>query len=88
MQRWRLQEKVAINKEVLVAVSNSALLSGDGKFGMLKMWIDGVQRAGVKNFLIIAIDKNVGACIGMVRAPWEGLAHRVALQEGLLHAQA
>lgn len=57
-----MQEKVAINKEVLVAVSNSALLSGDGKFGMLKMWIDGVQRAGVKNFLIIAIDKTVSAC--------------------------
>lgn len=27
---------------------------------MLKLWIDGCQRAGVKNFMVIAIDDEVG----------------------------
>ena len=30
-------DKVAINKEVLACVSNSALISPDGSFGMLKL---------------------------------------------------
>lgn len=29
--------------------------------GMLKLWIDGVQRAGVKNYMVIAIDDAVGS---------------------------
>lgn len=52
-------DKVAINNEVLACVSNAALITGDGKYGMLKLWIDGVQRAGVKNFMVIAIDDEV-----------------------------
>jgi hypothetical protein len=54
------QEKLAIDKEILACVSNSALITGDGKAGMLKIWIDGVKRAGVKNYMVIAIDDNVG----------------------------
>ena len=54
-----LQDKIAINNEVMAAVSNSALISADGKYGMLRMWIDGCQRAGVKNFMVIAIDDGV-----------------------------
>jgi hypothetical protein len=50
---------MAINREVLSCVSNSALITSDGTFGMLKMWVDGVQRAGVKNFFVIAIDDQV-----------------------------
>jgi len=52
-------EKVAVNNEVLVAVSNSALISPDGKYGMLRLWIDGCKRAGVKNFMVIAIDDSL-----------------------------
>jgi hypothetical protein len=57
--RHSLQEEIAINKEVLACVSNSALITPDGKYGMLKLWIDGVQRAGVKNYMVIAIDDQV-----------------------------
>lgn len=46
-------EKVAVNKEVMAAVSNSNLISEDGKFGMLAMWVDGCKRAGMKNFMVI-----------------------------------
>jgi hypothetical protein len=54
------QEEIAgPNKEVLACVSNSALISPDGRSGMLKMWIDGAQRAGVKNIMVIAIDDAV-----------------------------
>ena len=49
-------EKVAINREVLVAVSDVNPLRG----GMLKLWIDGVLRAGVKNYLIVTLDDEIG----------------------------
>ncbi|KAG2449198.1 hypothetical protein HYH02_005945 [Chlamydomonas schloesseri] len=64
-------ERIAINKEVLAAVSNGALITPDGKFGMLKLWIDGCQRAGVKNFMVIAIDDEVAkACENLGVAYW------------------
>lgn len=53
-----LQERVAINNEVVACVSNSALISTDGSYGMLKLWIDGMKYAGVKNFMVIAIDEQ------------------------------
>jgi hypothetical protein len=57
------QAKVAVNNEVMAAVSNSALITPDGSFGMLRMWIDGCKRAGVKNFMVIAIDDQVGSLL-------------------------
>lgn len=48
-------EKVAINREVLVAVSDINPLRG----GMLKLWLDGVLRAGIKNYLVVAIDHEL-----------------------------
>ncbi|KAG2436249.1 hypothetical protein HXX76_006560 [Chlamydomonas incerta] len=64
-------ERIAINKEVMAAVSNGALITPDGKFGMLKLWIDGCQRAGVKNFMVIAIDDEVAkACENLGVAYW------------------
>lgn len=56
------QEKIAINNEVLACVSNSALISSDGSYGMLKLWLDGVRRSGVKNYMVIAIDDRVRCC--------------------------
>ena len=38
-----LLKRIAINGEVIAAVSNSALMSSDGKSGMLKTWIDSLQ---------------------------------------------
>ncbi|KAL6751100.1 nucleotide-diphospho-sugar transferase-domain-containing protein [Haematococcus lacustris] len=57
-------------KEVLACVSNSALISRDGRFGMLKYWIDGVQRAGVKNYMVIAIDDGVAAALKDLGVPF------------------
>lgn len=45
--------KVAVDDEVLVAVSN---INYAGKGGMLDLWMDGVKRAGVKNALVVALD--------------------------------
>ena len=42
-------------------VSNNALITPDGKFGMLQTWVECVQRSGVKNFLVIALDEHTGA---------------------------
>ena len=57
---------MAVNGEVLAAVSNSALITPDGSYGMLRMWIDGCKRSGVKNFMVIAIDDPVGGVGGFV----------------------
>jgi hypothetical protein len=46
---------VAINDEVLVAVSN---INYAKKGGMLDLWMDGVKRSGVKNAMVVALDKE------------------------------
>jgi arabinosyltransferase len=48
-------EKVAINNEVLVAVSN-ANYAWPG--GMLELWMKSVKRAGVKNAIVVALDDD------------------------------
>ena len=51
-------ERVAVNREVLAAVSNKALISEDGNYGMLKTWVDSVRASGVKNFMVVALDDH------------------------------
>ena len=51
-------ERVAINGEVMAAVSNKALVTEDGKYGMLETFVTNVKRAGVTNFLVIALDDH------------------------------
>lgn len=65
-----MQEKIAINKEVVAAVSNFALISADGKGGMLKMWIDGLKRAKVTNFMVICIDDQVAETMKKLGVPY------------------
>lgn len=48
-------KKVAINNEVLVAVSN-ANYAWPG--GMLELWMRSVKRAGVKNAMVVALDED------------------------------
>ena len=64
------QEKIAVNKEVVAAVSNFALISADGKSGMLKMWIDGLRRAKVTNFMVICIDDQVAETMKKMGVPY------------------
>ena len=45
--------QVAINNEVMVAISNmNYAMPG----GMLTTWIEGIKRAGVKNAMVVALD--------------------------------
>lgn len=45
--------QVAINNEVMVAISN---LNYAMPGGMLTTWAEGVKRAGVKNAMVVALD--------------------------------
>ncbi|GIL58590.1 hypothetical protein Vafri_13473 [Volvox africanus] len=79
-------DRVGINKEVMAAVSNGALITPDGKFGMLKLWIDGCQRAGVKNFMVIAIDDDVAsACENLGVAYWRKTPQKTADKQASNH---
>ncbi|EFJ42727.1 hypothetical protein VOLCADRAFT_107128 [Volvox carteri f. nagariensis] len=79
-------ERIAINKEVMAAVSNGALITPNGKYGMLKLWIDGCQRAGVKNFMVIAIDDDVAnACENLGVAYWRKTPEKTADKEASNH---
>ena len=53
---------VAVNNEILVAVSN---INYARRGGMLDLWMDGVKRSGVRNAMVVALDeetkKNVEA---------------------------
>mmetsp|Transcript_874 Transcript_874/g.3192 ORF Transcript_874/g.3192 Transcript_874/m.3192 type:complete len:441 (-) Transcript_874:158-1480(-) len=56
-------ERVAINGEVMIAVSNSNLITRDGSYGMLRTFIDCVKRAQVSNFLVVAMDDDTAAAM-------------------------
>ena len=73
----RLLKQVAVRDEVLVAVSNRNLLretgaGGPGSYdGMLRLWVDSVKRAGVRNAVIVALDEETRtAAIAMDVACW------------------
>ena len=42
----------------MAAVSNKALITEDGKYGMLETFVTNVKRAGVTNFVLIALDDH------------------------------
>jgi arabinosyltransferase len=50
--------QVAINGEVLAAMSN---INYAAPGGMLDTWMENVQRAGVKNAMVIALDAQTKA---------------------------
>ena len=60
-----------LSRPVPYAVSNNALVTADGKYGMLQTWVACVQRAGVKNFLVIALDEHTGTRGHCARAFWK-----------------
>ncbi|KAL2635396.1 hypothetical protein R1flu_006875 [Riccia fluitans] len=47
-----LLQEVAINRELIVGVSNRNVLQ------MLKVWFDSIKVAGIKNYLVIALDDH------------------------------
>lgn len=63
-------QRIAINQEVVAAVSNAYTISPDGNSGMLKMWIDGMRQAGVTNFMVICIDDQVMHVMQRLNVPY------------------
>ncbi|CAD7701899.1 unnamed protein product [Ostreobium quekettii] len=55
---------ISRDKEILVAVTNSALINADGTFGMLRTWLDAVQNAGVVNYVVVCLDDREFLLLG------------------------
>ncbi|KAJ7294224.1 hypothetical protein O6H91_07G011200 [Diphasiastrum complanatum] len=49
----KLLSKIAINRELIVAISNNMVRS------MLKLWFESIQRAGISNYLVVALDDEI-----------------------------
>ena len=64
-----LLAEIAKGDEVLVAVSNKALITPDGRNGMLRTWIDAVRDAGVTNALVVALDEHTRDAMDRVGFP-------------------
>ena len=74
-------EEIAPDGEVLTAVSNKALINENGDYGMLRTWLDGVQRSKVKNYLVICLDETVAGTMKKLGVPyWH--RERKALADG------
>lgn len=54
----------------MVAVSNRALISSNGDSGMLRVWVDGVKHAGVKNALVVALDDQTAVAMARLEIPF------------------
>eukprot|EP00193_Tetraselmis_chui_P019917 CAMPEP_0177786522 /NCGR_PEP_ID=MMETSP0491_2-20121128/20977_1 /TAXON_ID=63592 /ORGANISM="Tetraselmis chuii, Strain PLY429" /LENGTH=163 /DNA_ID=CAMNT_0019307757 /DNA_START=185 /DNA_END=673 /DNA_ORIENTATION=- len=61
-----LLRQIALNGEVLAAVSNMAL-AGDG--GMLQTFVESVKRAGIANAMVVAIDAQTKRQVRGARRP-------------------
>ncbi len=64
-----LLAEIAKGDEVLVAVSNKALITPDGRNGMLRTWIDAVRDAGVTNALVVALDEHTRDAMDRIGFP-------------------
>mmetsp|Transcript_22664 Transcript_22664/g.70384 ORF Transcript_22664/g.70384 Transcript_22664/m.70384 type:complete len:412 (+) Transcript_22664:55-1290(+) len=76
----QLLRKIAVNGEVMAAVSNKALITPDGGYGMLKTWVDGCKRIGMKNYMVIAMDEHTYNAMKATNVPvW--LAQRKKMRD-------
>ena len=57
-------------RDVMTALSNKALISADGKYGMLETFLTSVKRAGVKNFFLIALDDHTANAMRAIGVPY------------------
>lgn len=72
-------QRVAPGGEVLVAISNKALLSPDGKTGMLRTWLECVWRAGVQRYMVVALDDQIAEALAKLGVPhWRRDPSRLA----------
>ena len=51
-------------------MSNNALISADGTYGMLATWIECVRRANITNFMVIALDDETGKSLDAVNVSY------------------
>lgn len=82
----RLLKRVALRNEVLVAVSNRKLVretgeGGPGSYdGMLRLWVNSVKQAGVRNVVVVALDEETrNAAIAMDVPCWR--TERIAMAD-------
>lgn len=57
-------------RDVMTALSNKALISPDGKYGMLETFLTSVRRSGVKNFFLIALDDHTAGAMRAIDVPY------------------
>ena len=57
-------KQVAINREVLVGVSNKNI------FHMLQLWIEGLQKTEITNYMIVALDEQTARWCEQHNAPY------------------
>ena len=55
---------------MMTALSNKALISADGKYGMLQTFLDSLKRSGVKNFFLIALDDHTANAMRAIGVPY------------------
>ncbi|WOG84669.1 hypothetical protein DCAR_0103853 [Daucus carota subsp. sativus] len=49
----KILEKIAVNKEVIVALANSNVKE------MLEVWFTNIKRVGIPNYLVVALDEDI-----------------------------
>ncbi|KAL6209909.1 hypothetical protein ACLB2K_020848 [Fragaria x ananassa] len=49
----KVLEKVAVNKEIIVALANSNVKE------MLEVWFTNIKRVGIPNYLVVALDEEI-----------------------------
>ena len=57
-------------KEVLIAVSNKALIDSNGTYGMLATWIEQVKLSGVKNAMVVCLDDEIVSSMQSIGFPY------------------
>ena len=54
----------------MTALSNKALISEDGKYGILQTFLESLKRSGVENFFLIALDDHTANAMRAIGVPY------------------
>lgn len=68
----KILEKVAVRKELIVAVANSNVKE------MLQLWFENIKRVGIPNYLVVALDDGIEKFCNSNEVP----VYRRSLEEG------
>lgn len=68
----KILENVAVNKELIVGLANSNVKP------MLQLWFENIKRAGIPNYLVVALDDEIEKFCNLHEVP----VYRRSLEEG------